>query len=62
VDDIAGVGEQLPGLGADRRGELIENPREKSGGVDGVLAAATRPPSSAANASVNVPPMSIPIT
>jgi hypothetical protein len=37
-------------------------PREKSGGVDGVFAAVTVPRSSVATASVNVPPMSIPMT
>ena len=37
-------------------------PWAKSGGVDGTFAATIRPAPSVATASVNVPPMSIPIT
>ena len=40
----------------------LRKPCAKSGGVDGVLAAASRSCWSAANASVNVPPVSMPMT
>jgi len=40
----------------------LSTPCSKSGGVDGDLAECTRPCSSVANASVNVPPTSMPIT